>query len=371
MQHAPVLAIDHLAVLGGGGLREAPLRRQGVQAFLGQRADRDDADAVLAGQRHARRADLRGDRERHVLLQRQQLQRGVLQREPVGRDGQALAAHQAADDADGLVLAVAQQHRVDAEGVGVRRQRARPGAEDHAPAGHVVELHHPLRHVVGMVIGQGDDAGGELDALRALARRGEEHLGRADHLPAAGVVLAAPELVVARARPGAATRSRSRRNCSIGCSPIGMVGGEEGAEVSRGMSGSPGRGYEGHGPLLPNVTTAGVAGGRPLGGRRGATPPWRRAGTSRYLRVTGVGATRQGAITGAPWVQISSHHDWRTPDAAGRRASASPLTSTLSPGAGRLRSARSSAAITTRSSASSACRRRWSSSSTPPASTAW
>ena len=195
-QHAPVLAIDGLAVLGGGGLREAPLRRQGVQTFLGQRPDRDDADAVLAGQRHARGADLGGDRERHVLLQRQQLQGGVLQREPVGLDGQALAAHQAADDADGLVLAVAQQHRIDPERVGVGGQRARPGAEDHPPAGHVVELHHPLRHVERMVIGQRDDPGGELDALRPFARRGQEHLGRADHLPAAGMMLAAPELVV-------------------------------------------------------------------------------------------------------------------------------------------------------------------------------
>ena len=35
-QHAPVRAIDGLAVLGGSGLREAPLRWQGVQPFLRQ-----------------------------------------------------------------------------------------------------------------------------------------------------------------------------------------------------------------------------------------------------------------------------------------------------------------------------------------------
>jgi Trp operon repressor len=47
-----------------------------------------------------------------------------------------------------------------------------------------------------MVVGQRDDPGGELDALRPFAGRGQEHLGRADHLPAAGMMLAAPELVV-------------------------------------------------------------------------------------------------------------------------------------------------------------------------------
>src|SRR5262249_17344352 len=46
-------------------------------------------------------------------------------------------------------------------------------------------------------VGQRHHAGRELDALRALAGRREEHLGGADHLPAARVVLAAPELVVA------------------------------------------------------------------------------------------------------------------------------------------------------------------------------
>ena len=104
---------------------------------------------------------------------------------------------QPADDADRLVLAVALHHRVDAERVRVRGQRARPGAEDRPAAGHVVELHHALGDVERVVIGQRDDAGAELDALGALARRGEEHLGRGDHLPAAGMVLAAPELVVA------------------------------------------------------------------------------------------------------------------------------------------------------------------------------
>ena len=73
---------------------------------------------------------------------------------------------QPADDADRLVLAVALRHRVDAERVRVGGQRARARAEDRPAAGHVVELHHALRDVERVVVGQRDDAGGELDALR-------------------------------------------------------------------------------------------------------------------------------------------------------------------------------------------------------------
>ena len=63
--------------------------------------------------------------------------------------------------------------------------------------------------VEGMVIGQRDDAGAELDALRALGRRGEEHFRRSDDFPAGRVVLAAPELRRSRACR-AARRSRGR-----------------------------------------------------------------------------------------------------------------------------------------------------------------
>ena len=165
--------------------------------FIRHRADRDHADPVLAGQGHARGADLRGDGEGHLLLQRQQLQRRIPHREPVALGGHPLALEQPPDDADRLVLAVALGHRVDPERVRVRRERPRARAEDRSPAGHPVELDHALGDIERVVVGQRDDAGGELDALRALARRGQEHFRRADHLPAARMVLAAPELVVA------------------------------------------------------------------------------------------------------------------------------------------------------------------------------
>ena len=98
----------------------------------------------------------------------------------------------------GLVLAVALGHRVDIEGVGIGRQRAGARAEDRPAAGHPVELHHALRHVERIVVGQRDHARGELDALGMLAGRRQEHLRRCDHLPARRMMLAAPELVVAQ-----------------------------------------------------------------------------------------------------------------------------------------------------------------------------
>src|SRR5262249_56269234 len=44
--------------------------------------------------------------------------------------------------------------------------------------------------------GRGGQPGGGLGGLGSPPRRGEEHLGRGDHLPAARVMLAAPELLV-------------------------------------------------------------------------------------------------------------------------------------------------------------------------------
>src|SRR5205085_9912212 len=107
------------------------------------------------------------------------------------------------------------------------------GAEDRAPTGHVVELHHPLRHVVRMVIRQRHDAGGELDALRSLAGRGQEHLGRADHLPPAGMVLAAPEFLVPELVQ-MLDEVEIAAELEHRMFPDGVMGGEERAKVQTG-----------------------------------------------------------------------------------------------------------------------------------------
>ena len=86
----------------------------------------------------------------------QDLQLGVVELEPVALVVEAVvAAQQADDDAERLVLAVAQQHRVDAVGAGVGRQGAGTGAEDRPAPRHVVELDHPLGDVERVVVRAG------------------------------------------------------------------------------------------------------------------------------------------------------------------------------------------------------------------------
>src|SRR6202011_1833676 len=96
-QNPPVLAVDRLAVLRGGSLGEAPLRRERVEALARHRPDRDDPDPVLPGERHAGGANLRGDGEWHLLLQWQQLQCRVLEREPIALRGYPLALEEPSD----------------------------------------------------------------------------------------------------------------------------------------------------------------------------------------------------------------------------------------------------------------------------------
>jgi len=61
----------------------------------------------------------------------------------------------------------------------------------------VIQLHHALGDVEGVVVGQRDHAGAEHDAVGALTGGSEEHFRRSDHFPAAGMMFAAPELVIA------------------------------------------------------------------------------------------------------------------------------------------------------------------------------
>ena len=77
---------------------------------------------MFARQRHARRAHHGGDRELHVPLQRQELQLGFVELEPLALVAEPVTAlEETPDDAHGLVLPVPQHHGIDAEGVGVGR----------------------------------------------------------------------------------------------------------------------------------------------------------------------------------------------------------------------------------------------------------
>ena len=94
----------------------------------------------------------------------------------------------------------------------------------------MIELHHALSDVERMVIGQGHDPGGQLDAPGPFPRRGQEHFGRGDRFPAAGMMLATPEFVVPELvqvlhEVEIAAELQHRML------PDGMVGGEEGAKI--------------------------------------------------------------------------------------------------------------------------------------------
>src|SRR6185437_4760234 len=58
----------------------------------------------------------------------------------------------------------------------------------------MIELHHAIGEDEGMVIGQRKHAGAEHDALGARRRAGDEEVGRAIELEAAGMMLADPRL---------------------------------------------------------------------------------------------------------------------------------------------------------------------------------
>ena len=179
-------------------------------------------------------------RHRHVLLQRQDLQLRVAQREPLALVAEALlAAEQPDDHAERFVLAVALDHRVDAERVRVGRQRARAGAEHRPAAGHVVELHDALGDVERVVVRQRDDAGAEHDAVGALARR-RRGTSRARRSSPSREEWCSPHQNSSKPRRSrCAAKSRSRWNCSVGCSPSGWWGARKVPNRSRCMVGPP------------------------------------------------------------------------------------------------------------------------------------
>ena len=109
-----------------------------------------------------------------------------------------LTGQQALDHAQSLVLPVALGDGVDAQHISVRRQSAAARAEHRATAGHVVQLHHALRHDERVVVGQGRHAGAQANVAGALGDRGDEQLRAGDQFIACGVVLADPGFLEAQ-----------------------------------------------------------------------------------------------------------------------------------------------------------------------------
>ena len=88
-----------------------------------------------------------------------------------------LAGEHRDDGAHRLLPAFALVAHADAERMQFRRPRRLAHAEIDAAAGQQIERRHLLRHALRLVGGELDHAMAEPDALGALARRAEEHLG--------------------------------------------------------------------------------------------------------------------------------------------------------------------------------------------------
>ena len=104
----------------------------------------------------------------------------------------------------------------------------------------MIQLDHPLGDIEGVVIGQGHNPGPEANTVRALSRRRQEHLRRGNHFPAGGMVLAAPELVIAQlVQMGGELEVIAKLQCRVLANR--MVRSKEGTELETRHGRTPGQ----------------------------------------------------------------------------------------------------------------------------------
>ena len=159
--------------MSGALFHDVPMQGQGVESGRLGGADRQQSDAVLAGDL---RPGGRGHRGHgHVEqrdLSRAEVEPGVAQVPAVVAEGQRLVARQQVhDDVDALGQQVPGLVLVETDHGGVGRERPRPQAEHEATAGQVVEQHGAFGHPERIVIADADHAGTELDVHGSAARR--------------------------------------------------------------------------------------------------------------------------------------------------------------------------------------------------------
>ena len=194
---SPAGTLHGLAMLACGVFRNRPIRGERVEGARRGRADREQVQAELAGRDSAGGRDLVGDRHLDpTRVVRGELQARVLQFEPIGFGIHRLTIQQADQRLNRFFHAIANARGRDCLHVGIGRQRARPDAKYHPPAGHVVELANAIGEDVGMMIRQRRHAGAELDAPRALRDCGNKQLRARHNFPAARMMLANPGFVV-------------------------------------------------------------------------------------------------------------------------------------------------------------------------------
>ena len=202
-QHQPpVVPVDRLPVFRRRLFGDVPqiaevgIRRAGVPG----RGDGQHRGAVFAGQRHAGGRLHRGYGDGHMRLGvGAQLQQRLPQREPVAFVADGLGfGHQPQHHPEALIHPLPLRRGVDAQHIGVAGQGAGADAQHHPPVGHMVQLHHAVGDIEGVVVGDADDAGAQLDVLGAVGGHADEDFRRGDGLPAGAVMLADPGLIEAQ-----------------------------------------------------------------------------------------------------------------------------------------------------------------------------
>ena len=155
----------------------------------------------------------------------------LTQGEPIGFHGHRFFAGQKPRDGiERFIHAPALMRGINAHHESIRYQRARPAAQHHAPARHVIQLHKALRDQQRVVIGQACDARTKLDVLGAFRRRRDHNLRARDGFPASGMMLPNPGLIKAQmVKPFDQFQIAREPKCRVVANP--MKRGQENAEA--------------------------------------------------------------------------------------------------------------------------------------------
>jgi hypothetical protein len=188
--------VHDMAVGGRRFVRDFPVAAKDIEPARGRCRDTEHREPIFAGRGAARRGHRAGDREfGEGLGVRQDMRARILEREPLRMVGHRFAAQQPEDDFQRLDHAAPCIVGIDAEHLGILDEKAGPHAERDAAARHMVELGDAVRDHERIMIGQGDHAGSEMQALRRLRGGRDKELGRCDGLEAPRMMLADPKFV--------------------------------------------------------------------------------------------------------------------------------------------------------------------------------
>jgi hypothetical protein len=196
---------DVVVVVGGKAHFSAALAVFGqhdadIREVLARRIrHREDAVLLLADMVGAFARQHRDVHRRHAAFVRQHIEHDLVTRGELPLVGKRLAGHQALDDIEVLVEAVALLPGILAIADELVRQVPGADAEHETSAAHHVDHRVGLGDAPRVVEGEDRDRGPEADALGALRKRGQHHRRIGHHAVLVEMVLGAKERVETQA----------------------------------------------------------------------------------------------------------------------------------------------------------------------------